>query len=116
MRLTIRARAFAPLALLLAFACSPTTDITRTSSEVFAGRTAYRILRTDAQDGLLRVRVRVDSLDAARTVAEDLVVRKRAGFDRVEVDVVGPGASDYGRPAGVLRWSTKNGFAYSGNR
>jgi hypothetical protein len=100
--------------LLMALcACSPTTDITRTSTETFAGRAGYQVLNASEEGNLLRLKVKVDSRAAARTVAEDLAVKKRIrGFDRIEVDVVGPNNS----PAGTLKWSTKNGFSYAQRR
>ncbi len=105
----------APLFAALA-ACSPTTDITHTSSEVFAGRTPYEVVRQDMSDGALRLRVKVASLRAARTVAEDVVVQKRGPFARVDVEIVPASASADATPAAVLRWSQANGFVYSENR
>lgn len=98
--------------LLAVAACSPTTDITRSSTELSARRTGASILESEAAGNLLRVRVKVNSLAAARTTAEDLVILKRAGFDRVHVEVLGPGSKADAAPAAVLRWSTRNGFEY----
>jgi hypothetical protein len=105
----------APLAAALA-ACSPTTDITHTSSEAFAGRAPYEIVRQEASGDSLRVRVKVGSMRAARTIAEDVVVQKRAPFARVDVEVVLANATSGAAPAAVLRWSETNGFSYSENR
>ncbi len=104
-------------ALLLALAaCSPTTDITRTSTEPTAGRTPYEVVRTEAAGDLLRVQMKVWSPGAAETVAEDVAMKKRAGYDRVHVDVYGWNDPLRGSPLAVLRWSTRNGFSYTRTR
>jgi hypothetical protein len=55
----------------------------------------------------------VASLGAARTVAEDVAVRVRAPYERVEVDVFGPSDRLQGSPSAVLKWSTQNGFTWT---
>lgn len=106
---------FIPLVLGLA-ACSPDTDISQTSSEVFAGRTSYEVVRQKATGNWLQLRVKVHSMWAARTVAHDLIVKKRAPFDRVEVAILRASDAADASPAAVMRWSTKNGFVYTENR
>ncbi len=106
-----------PALLLLALAaCSPTTDITRASTEPTAERTPYRVIRTQPNDGTLRLRVKVYSPSVARTVAEDLAIRKWHAYDRIEVDLLRWDDAQQASPFAVLRWSTKNGFSYSENR
>ncbi len=99
------------IGLLVVFSgCSPTTDITRTSTENVAGRSGYEVLRADAQGNSLRLKVKVNSRSAAHMIAEDLAVKKRIrGFDRIQVDVVGPDNA----AAGALTWSPERGFNYS---
>ncbi|MGE5360896.1 MAG: hypothetical protein ACM3NQ_17910 [Bacteroidales bacterium] len=97
-------------------ACSPTTDVTHTSSEVFAGRATYEIVRQETSGRALRVRLKVASMRAARTIAEDVVVQKRAPYGRVDVEVVPDSARPDAPPAAVLHWSETNGFSYSENR
>ncbi len=117
----MHARLFMRIAILAAVlaavaACSPTTDITRTSTEMTAERTPYEVVGSQATDGLLHLQMKVYSRGAAQRVAEDVVVKKRAGFDRIHVDIYGWDEPLHGSPFAVLRWSTKNGFSYTGNR
>ncbi len=102
------------MAVLAAIAgCSPTTDITRTSTERTAGRTPYDVVDVRPADNGVHVKMKVASMSAAHTVAEDVVVKMRARYDRVDVDVFGPHDSVQGTPAAVLRWSTTNGFTWT---
>jgi hypothetical protein len=112
---SMRSLCFAAVLVALA-ACSPTTDITRTSTERTAGRTGYDAAGSQVNGDLLRVELKVDSLGAAQTVAEDVVIKKRGPFERVEVEVFGPDDQVKRTPSGVLRWSAAGGFSYKKNR
>ncbi len=105
------------LALLLALpACSPTTDITRTSTEPTAGRTPYEVIQVSPAGDLLHVKMRVWSPGAAQTVAEDVVMKKRTGYDRVDVEIYGWTDQWRGSPFAALRWSTTRGFSFAKTR
>ncbi len=93
--------------------CSPTTDISRTSTELAAARAPYEVVSTQANGTELHVQMKVNSLAAARTVAEDVVIKKRGPFERVDVDVFGPNDKINASPSGVLRWTASGGFNYS---
>ncbi len=117
----MHARFFMRMAFLAAVlaaiaACSPTTDITRTSTEMTAERTPYEVVGSQATDGSLRVQMKVYAQSAAERVAEDVVMKKRAGFDRIHVDIFGWNDPLHGSPFAVLRWSTKNGFSFTKTR
>ncbi len=100
-------------ALAVFAACSPTTDVTRTSTEQVAGRRWYEVVETRPAGDFLRVTLKMSSLAAARTVAEDVVVRMRAPYNRIEVDVFVLDDRTQGSPAAVLKWSTRGGFSFS---
>ncbi len=108
---------FLTVVLAAVTGCSPTTDVTRTSTEMVAGRQPYQVVERQPSGDSLRIKIRVESWGAAHTVAEDIAVRTRAPYDRVEVDVPGPGRrGESGSRSAVLKWSTTGGFSWSGVR
>ncbi len=97
-----------PVLVMLA-ACSPTTDVSRTSTEIFARRSGYRIVSANVVGDSVDVRARLESRAFARTIAEDIVVHKRIRYDRVDVQLVAPDGSQ----AGFAHWTTKDGFTFA---
>ncbi len=104
------------LALLLVgfAACSPTTDISSTSTEGVALRTHYDVVTEQVQNGVLTAKIRTAHWGRGMQNAEDFVrQRYREGYSAIHVDVYGPQDDVHGRPRGKVDWSPATGVRRS---
>ncbi len=108
-------RQFALALLLVGFAaCSPTTDISSTSTEGVALRTHYDVVTEQVQNGVLTAKIRTAHWGRGMQNAEDFVrQRYREGDSAIHVDVSGPQDDVHGRPRGKVDWSPATGVRRS---
>ncbi len=95
-------------------ACSPTTDITSTSTEGVALRTRFDVVAEQQQNGVLTAKLRAAHWGRGMNNAQDFVrQRYREGYQAIHVEVYGPQDAINGKPRGRVDWSPATGVVTS---